>query len=208
MNCYYSSYLGFISYDFSQERDKFTWYSNIDIMWWSSFLRNKRIRVSFGALFILFCELTQVIMKLHKKPLSVSLNTWHTYMSSFPGSKLQLAQPCEVGFCSHKLHRCEVQNGIAECICSTACTFEYAPVCASDNKTYPNKCAMEVAECEKGYRLRVVKSGQCGKVQILHCGFARILSLNYSKAFFLSPRWNQTARTLFHEKKMLFISAF
>ena len=79
------------------------------------------------------------------------------------GSKL--FDPCEVSLCSHKRHWCEVQNGTAVCVCNTVCTLEYAPVCASDNKTYPNKCAMEVAACESSQRLRVVKPGKCGKCQ-------------------------------------------
>ena len=77
------------------------------------------------------------------------------------GSKL--FDPCAISFCSHKRHRCELQNGTAVCICNTACTLEYAPVCASNNETYPNKCTMEVAACESGERLRVVKGGRCGR---------------------------------------------
>ena len=72
--------------------------------------------------------------------------------------------PCEVSLCSHKRHRCEVQNGTASCVCNTACTLEYNPVCASDNNTYPNLCGMEVAACQSGERLRVVKPGRCGKL--------------------------------------------
>ena len=76
----------------------------------------------------------------------------------------QLMNPCEVSLCSHKRHRCEVQNGTASCVCNTACTLEYNPVCASDNNTYPNPCGMEVAACQSGERLRVVKPGRCGKL--------------------------------------------
>ena len=76
----------------------------------------------------------------------------------------ELKDPCEISLCSHKLHRCEIQNGTAECVCKTACTLEYDPVCASDNKTYPNKCAMDVAACETDQYLRVVRPGKCGKL--------------------------------------------
>ena len=74
----------------------------------------------------------------------------------------ELKDPCEISLCSHKLHRCEIQNSTAECVCKTACTLEYSPVCASDNKTYPNKCAMDVAACENDQYLRVVRPGKCG----------------------------------------------
>lgn len=77
------------------------------------------------------------------------------------GSKLM--DPCEVNLCRHKRHRCEVQNGTATCVCNAACTLEYDPVCASNNNTYPNLCGMEVAACESGERLRVVRPGRCGK---------------------------------------------
>lgn len=79
----------------------------------------------------------------------------------------ELKDPCEVNLCSHNLHRCEVQNGTATCVCRTGCTQEFNPVCASDNNTYPNLCAMEVASCESEEHLRVVRPGKCGKFESL-----------------------------------------
>ena len=85
----------------------------------------------------------------------------HNHNVTFSGSTL--IDPCEVSICSHKRHKCEVKNGTAVCVCNLACTREYAPVCASDGKTYPNKCFMEVESCESGLPLRVVRPGKCGK---------------------------------------------
>merc|ERR1712087_475512 len=32
--------------------------------------------------------------------------------------------------------------------CGTTCTYEHRPVCASNGKTYANKCEFEIAECK------------------------------------------------------------
>lgn len=78
---------------------------------------------------------------------------------------LALFDPCEVSLCSHKQHICKVVNKMATCECNSACTQDYNPVCASDGKTYANRCSMEVTECEKGEKLRVIKMGECSECE-------------------------------------------
>ena len=47
--------------------------------------------------------------------------------------------------------------------CSTGCPFNYEPRCASNHKTYDNKCLMEIAECQLGHKLKLVRMGRCQK---------------------------------------------
>merc|ERR1712235_124400 len=44
------------------------------------------------------------------------------------------------------------------------CPRIYAPVCASDGKTYNNECLMQVAACENGQNLVVVSQGPCQQI--------------------------------------------
>merc|ERR1719481_2158968 len=48
--------------------------------------------------------------------------------------------------------------------CNKVCPRIYAPVCASDGKTYYNECLMHVAACESGQNLIIVKQGACDEV--------------------------------------------
>ncbi|XP_068725068.1 uncharacterized protein [Montipora capricornis] len=107
----------------------------------------------------------------------------------YHGRCSKLAEPCEVGFCSRKRQRCEVQNGTAQCICNLACTRELSPVCASDNKTYPNKCVMEVAECESGQSLRVVRSGRCADpCSVKKCSYYSVCTESHRRAKCVCPK--------------------
>lgn len=51
--------------------------------------------------------------------------------------------------------------------CSQKCTRIFFPVCGSDNKTYNNKCLLEVADCESraagGGSIIVVAESPCGE---------------------------------------------
>ena len=71
--------------------------------------------------------------------------------------------PCAISLCSHSKHRCVVVNGTATCVCNEACTYDYRPVCGSDNKTYSNICGLEVESCKTNTEITVVKEGECGE---------------------------------------------
>merc|ERR1711951_192022 len=50
--------------------------------------------------------------------------------------------------------------------CNKPCPKIYLPVCGSDGKTYNNKCLLEVAACESGKDLEVVKEGPCEEASL------------------------------------------
>lgn len=69
--------------------------------------------------------------------------------------------PCDGVVCSHKRHRCVAKGRHAACVCDKMCTRELFPYCASNGVTYPNKCNLEVAQCESGNTLTILHAGRC-----------------------------------------------
>ena len=57
----------------------------------------------------------------------------------------------------------ERKDGLAMCACQESCSFVPAPVCGSDNRTYINRCMLEVASCSQRRQIVVLGKGPCCK---------------------------------------------
>lgn len=77
-----------------------------------------------------------------------------------------MTDKCSNKTCPDSRQYCRVVNDTAICECNEMCTFEWNPVCGSDDRTYPNQCNLEVEACKSGRTLTVVKSGECGETLI------------------------------------------
>ena len=69
-----------------------------------------------------------------------------------------------------------VSDAIKKRKCSRGCPFDYELICASNGKSYDNRCLMEIASCELGVKLKIVKHGSCGKtLTSTNCHFNGLL---------------------------------
>ena len=72
-----------------------------------------------------------------------------------------LSDPCLVTTCDFDAKCVKSSNGSTECECRNDCQQIYSPICASDERTYPNNCSMIFEACRTQTMLTVVKEGVC-----------------------------------------------
>ena len=71
--------------------------------------------------------------------------------------------PCVNKTCNFYSECVKTKNNTALCECPTVCGEIWAPICASDNQTYPNECEMKVQSCKKQQHIEIVTQRECGK---------------------------------------------
>jgi len=98
---------------------------------------------------------------------------------------------CEGFECNFQGELCEVDDsGQPSCVCADVCIALYAPVCASDGKTYSNKCWMNVKACQNRVPLNVTYSGKCnttaGAFTSLYCNPLMWTCTQFSKVLYMT----------------------
>lgn len=78
---------------------------------------------------------------------------------------------CDIALC--EFGTCVEIDGNATCQCNTICPAIYAPVCGTDDETYPSECNLLSNACERQEKITVLHQGECRK----YCS-QRILSGN------------------------------
>jgi len=124
----------------------------LEVWVWSVFARNLSLsHCVFVVLRVLLCLVS-----------CVSLDTGYRIFFShlfFPF----LVNPCVNKTCP-SFKECILNNSFdAVCVCRSACPLVYTPVCGSNGKTYPNKCAMDIDSCQSNQSLALLHEGFCSK---------------------------------------------
>ena len=80
---------------------------------------------------------------------------------------LEKPNPCDDFKCDFYANCVVNKEGKPVCDCPKICTFDYSPVCGSNNQTYSNLCSMKVDSCAKEILIEKERDGECGKIQLL-----------------------------------------
>lgn len=76
-------------------------------------------------------------------------------------SYLVLQDPCLKKVCQFYSRCVKAADNSVSCVCPSACTKDYQPVCGTDNFTYTNNCTRIVAACTTKKDIGILKNMAC-----------------------------------------------
>ncbi|TGZ50460.1 Agrin [Temnothorax longispinosus] len=77
-----------------------------------------------------------------------------------------ISEPCEKTYCAWGALCVVSEKGKGVCQCPAECPLTSAPVCGSDDVTYPNSCHLRQTSCQNKKNIRVKQQGACGEYLI------------------------------------------